>query len=1022
MILEHPTQPTETRNWTRVRASQPCPVCGKTKGCIILQNGLVHCLRVASDSPVAWGLRGWQHRLSPLFVPSESLAPLISSARRADPATLNLIYTRLLKEHPLLERHQLHLTKKRGLTREAYERRGYRSWGWARHARSPIARQLVQDFGGAAVDTPGIIIRKQGERAEYATLAGAPGLAIPVRNADELIVGIQLLVDNPQPGAGKYTWLSSSSQGGAKSGTPVHVARPQTPSLTGRVWLTEGPLKADIACERLGEIVVAVPGVNALKELIPTLTRLLERGDLKELVVALDSDWHSNEKVAQARELIAERAGRLGIPVWLADWDTACKGLDDLLQAGGRPRLETFQVGGSGPRTPEFDQEVEELEPDTRPRYTLEEARQRQDDFIWQALTTKKKPGECDLGYLIRTLPGTGKSHAITRAINRLIKRLGRQRVRVAGFIPRHELANEPGREDWANVRGRTHSAPDLATPCTLSDKQKRLVQLRVTGQQGCQHCTHQEACRSNTQRGSETPFYLNQLEVKAPIKLYPSQHFMTPSVWSDANIVFMDDCSLTDLCLENVSLSRTELESAMRWSEAHPDHLYNLAQPLLLLLLELTKSAPVDYFDWSAEALFSRLITLAQQHGIELDEVLRQAQRCQEPDPFSGTDLLRSRLDTPKRFIHDLVEVLHWELGQWNTRSQREVIGWNRRVRLERPRDTGEVTLTLKLRQALPLKALRDKVLIVLDASMTLEEAKLLFPDRRWIELDLQVKMPDSVTIHQNIDQNWGLTRLRDPRFQAQALQLIEATLKRHPGQKTAVITHKSFGGIVKKHFGERVEVGHYYGQRGSNRFADCTLQICFGTPHPNMEQVERQAEALHWDGPILNRQTVLQGRHHRSRKGKPAVRSSVRTYRDQRLQRMLRSKREDELLQAAFRARPLSVKGWFDLNPTGQGRLNLFDVQAPQGERTEATIYIFSSLALPSLEVNIEASEPKSTTVKILDFEAAAREIRERRERLTISGVAQQARTKTYQVRRWLASLDLTAAASTPHAAHAP
>jgi hypothetical protein len=996
---------TSNRIWERVSSRRPCPICAKHKGCSVSTDGLVTCLRVESDKPLDFGLGGWSHSLSNPPPQQDRPLPLTPTARRAQPAALDLVYRALLNEHPLLERHQIHLRQKRGLKKEAIECRGYRSWGFNRHSRLPIARQMVELFGSDAIDTPGIIVRQQGERDQYVSLAGSPGLAIPIRNADDQIIGLQIMPDDRQPGGAKYLWLSSSHYGGAKPGTPVHVARPKDGGRkSGRVWLTEGPLKADIACELLGEIVIAVPGVNALAELIPTLTRLLELGDLVELVIALDSDWHTNEKVAKARHLVAERSAALGIPVWLADWDTACKGLDDLLQAGGRPRLEVFQVTGSGPRKVETT-EPAEVEKDRRPRYSLEEAREIQDQFIWRAINTRPEKGK-DLGFLIKTLPGSGKSHALTRAINRLIAK--KKKVRIAGFIPRHDLANEPGREFWVTMRGRTHTTAELPTPCILPEKQKRLTSLRIIGQKGCERCPHQEVCKSNTDRSAGLPFYLNQFEQKAPITLYPAQHLMTPSVWSSGvQVIAADDLNLLSLCLEEINLNRNELEAALRWANSHPEHGYADAQPLLHLLVELTRTVPVTAFEWSGEGLFQRLSQLAEQHQISLKEVLRRASGALEPDPFAGTDLLHSRLDVPKRFVNDLTKVLLWELNQWNTRSEREVVGWNRRVRLERSATTGDVILQLNLRRDLPLKALEGKILLLLDASMTLEEAQMLFPDRTWEVLDLQVRMPDSVTIHQDVSQNWGVTRLRQSRFQEQALEIIAKILDQHPGEKTAVITHKSFSELVKKRFPD-VLVGHYHGQRGSNKFADCTVQICFGTPYPNMDQVERQAEALYWDGPTINRQTFLEGRTHRSRKGKKSLRSSVRTYRDSRLRRMLRNICEDELTQSAYRLRPLDVKGFFEHNPTGQLNLKMFEAE-PTDVRTHATVYIFSGVALPGLEVEVKSSAPTSpvsSPVRYVDFAAATRQIQAYRERVTIARLAEHAQASTYETRRWAAS----------------
>ena len=299
--------PTVGETWHRVSGRSPCPVCKKFKGCLVRNDeAAAVCLRIGSSKEVSWGLGGFLHELKPredrvvepIWVPS-------GSARKAAPKILDSAYRALLDEHPLSAAHLQHLLEQRQLSAAAISARGYKSWGAFPQQRAPIARGVYERLGNVVLDVPGVIVRKQ-RGPEYVTLAGAPGIAIPVRNVKGRIVGIQIRVD--QPKFGSYLWLSSASQGGASPGTPIHVARPRDgPEGSGRVWLTEGPLKADIACERLSEVVLALPGVNALRELLPSLDELTQRGELKQLVIALDSDWRENPAVQSSP---CRRAGR----------------------------------------------------------------------------------------------------------------------------------------------------------------------------------------------------------------------------------------------------------------------------------------------------------------------------------------------------------------------------------------------------------------------------------------------------------------------------------------------------------------------------------------------------------------------------------------------------------------------------------------------------------------------------------------------------------------------------------------
>ena len=927
------------------------------------------------------------------------MAPLVvASARRAEPAQLDRVYRHLLKEHPLEERHREHLSRERGLSAEAIAQRGYRSWGWCRSERGPMAQRVYERQGSATLDTPGVWVRYQRGR-EYVTLAGAAGIAIPVRDADGRVVAMQ--IRNDQAGNGKYSWLSSTKKGGPGPGTPAHVARPrENPAGTGRVWLTEGPLKADVAAERLGEIVVAIPGVSADRDFLPTLERLRDRGELRELVVALDADWRDKEAVGKARALLAERAARVGVPVALADWLGVWKGLDDLLLAGKRPKLTDFQVAGNGPRP------LEEVAVVAGPIAPLEQAlelgvaRRKQGKALDDWMEERQAGGAPRL-VLLQSPPGVGKSHTITQSVNRYVKR--HRRARVSVMVPRHEMAAAPGREEWGVVRGRGHvSAAQPEPPCRMGAAQSRLQQLRIAGQLGCERCPLQARCRENPARVGDEPFYLNQFGNRKAVTVYPVQHFLTPTLWQGARFLVLDDCSLDALCLEEVELSRVELEGALDWAERHPEHGYARAQPMLRLLVELGRTTPFGEMSWSGTELFLRLVVLAESFKVDLGALLEEAGSAEEPDPFGGQELGQARLDVPRRFVRELAQVLAHELRLYRTRDEREREGWNRRVWLER--EPGQdVQLKLRLRRELPRQALAGQDIVLADASLTVEEARERFPEHQVSVIHMRVAMPDSVEIHQMVDQSWGKRRLADPNVRERALGEIGKVLERHSGARVGLITHKSFTREVRARFPELL-VGHYFGQRGSNLFETCDVLVCFGTPFPNSEQLERQAEALHWDEPALRRQITLEQRAFEVRPGQAGLATRVRSYADSRLKRLLRGKSEDELLQAIYRIRPLSVQGCYRARPEDQ---MLFDfVEAPKSaarpERQRAFVYVFSSLPLPGLRVQLHRAAPAAPAT-VTDLAEAATRLRERREWVTERRVALEARATLHRVRSW-------------------
>ncbi len=158
-------------------------------------------------------------------------------------------------------------------------------------------------------------------------LAGAAGITIQVRDIKRRILGIQIRCDKTE--GGKYKWLSSKRfNAGCSPGVPVHVAGPLTDCS--EVWITEGPIKADIAALKLGRTILAVAGVGNWPGIIP-IVRVLRP---ERVIIAFDMDKTSNPAIRLHSEALMACLIKRGIHTFEADWDTHIKGLDDLLTGG----------------------------------------------------------------------------------------------------------------------------------------------------------------------------------------------------------------------------------------------------------------------------------------------------------------------------------------------------------------------------------------------------------------------------------------------------------------------------------------------------------------------------------------------------------------------------------------------------------------------------------------------------------------------------------------------------------------
>jgi DNA primase len=258
-------------------------------------------------------------------------------AVRAPLAHRDAVYRALLAACPLSPAHRAALLA-RGLPPAVVDGGAYGTLpaGARADLAAAVARQglALRGVPGFAVDARDGVWR----------VWGRAGLLIPVRDAAGRIQGVQVRGD---AAAGvRYRWLSTPPSdrraGGASSGAPCHVAGAGTdPPRT--VWITEGPLKADVAAARLKAVVLGVPGVATWRAALPWLTAWRPR----RVILAFDQDADPGTRAAVARQVAACAAAARARGAWVgvAQW-TAGKGVDDALAAGHTLRIAA--VGKEG--------------------------------------------------------------------------------------------------------------------------------------------------------------------------------------------------------------------------------------------------------------------------------------------------------------------------------------------------------------------------------------------------------------------------------------------------------------------------------------------------------------------------------------------------------------------------------------------------------------------------------------------------------------------------------------------------
>lgn len=243
-------------------------------------------------------------------------------------------YNCLLNNLALSDAHKENLIK-RGLSEDVIIRNGYKSVPLV--GLTKIPQELRMQDACNLQGVPGFY-KKDGQ---WTLLKQNAGILIPVRevpdnledfkNGNNLgkIQGMQVRYDKePRPGC-KYMWLSTRDmESGSGAETWSHfVGYPEK-----TIWITEGPLKGDIANYFLDEPFLCIPGVNAIYHLEAQLEKLGDYG-ARHIKTAFDMDYKTNENVKKAYAKLIEMIKRMGFTYERVNWNEQYKGIDDYLFA-----------------------------------------------------------------------------------------------------------------------------------------------------------------------------------------------------------------------------------------------------------------------------------------------------------------------------------------------------------------------------------------------------------------------------------------------------------------------------------------------------------------------------------------------------------------------------------------------------------------------------------------------------------------------------------------------------------------
>lgn len=298
-----------------VRKLNGCPICLKPDFCSykITSDGqlLVLCRRDNSDNIKRARDGAAIHLLEYNMINDVTLISQIDLPLRASLSRRNAVYKELLSSLSL-ESKEFHDLKNRGLSTADIKILGYKS-----AAGADIEAELLINRGYILDRVPGFFFLKE-ENAWHAN--SEPGFFIPIMDKKGFIQGLQIRTYRSEA---KYRWFSTKGwDRGASSGSPVHyrVGKPST-----ELWITESPLKADIAFIKSNHNSIATSGIRKSQEIVA------EAMLYTTIILAYDMDWKINTDVRRVViNMIKEIQRRLGIDPIIAEWDQY-KGLDDAI-------------------------------------------------------------------------------------------------------------------------------------------------------------------------------------------------------------------------------------------------------------------------------------------------------------------------------------------------------------------------------------------------------------------------------------------------------------------------------------------------------------------------------------------------------------------------------------------------------------------------------------------------------------------------------------------------------------------
>lgn len=156
------------------------------------------------------------------------------------------------------------------------------------------------------IRVPGLFYNKEKEMINHKVFRNKEYIAIPIKNEDGKIRGIQLRADEVDEKQSRYIWVSSTNmdekkfEGNLSPNSPIDVVYPKIKNPN-TIAITEGHFKAIKISKTLNFISLSVQGVGNWKPILNTINKLKQKyPNITDIVIMYDADMSYKLQVLKA--------------------------------------------------------------------------------------------------------------------------------------------------------------------------------------------------------------------------------------------------------------------------------------------------------------------------------------------------------------------------------------------------------------------------------------------------------------------------------------------------------------------------------------------------------------------------------------------------------------------------------------------------------------------------------------------------------------------------------------------------